>query len=385
MNPIVLDMYHGDVVNSWEAIWDAGIRGIIHKVSQGVNFRDKKYQMRRQPILDQGFLLGFYHFGTGDDVDQQVDNFLGAVGDTSNVLLALDFEPNPNGKTMSLQQAVTWLQKVYERTGQRPVVYSGHLIKEALQKTTTFNDTLKEHRLWLAQYANTARVPLPWYNYWIWQYTGDGVGPKPHQVTGFQGDADLNVFDGTYDELKAQWLGNASAEDNKIEENQESSTESSDDWMNIAKTLIGTNETPGNKNNPTIIQWAKDLGIINEYNADSIPWCGLFVARVMSESGHDVIDSPLWALSWKNYGEKLSKPLYGSILVFKRTGGGHVGFCVGYDDDYYHVLGGNQSDSVSITRIEKARCVAIRWPNNVPHGPEAPHQTLNVSVSTNEA
>ena len=128
MNPIVLDMYHGDVVNSWEAIWDAGIRGIIHKVSQGVNFRDKKYQMRRQPILDQGFLLGFYHFGTGDDVDQQVDNFLGAVGDTSNVLLALDFEPNPNGKTMSLQQAVTWLQKVYERTGQRPVVYSGHLI-----------------------------------------------------------------------------------------------------------------------------------------------------------------------------------------------------------------------------------------------------------------
>ena len=171
----------------------------------------------------------------------------------------------------------------------------------------------------------------------------------------------------------------------KIEENQESSTESSDDWMNIAKSLIGTNETPGNKNNPTIIQWAKDLGIINEYNADSIPWCGLFVARVMSESGHDVIDSPLWALSWKNYGEKLSKPLYGSILVFKRTGGGHVGFCVGYDDDYYHVLGGNQSDSVSITRIEKARCVAIRWPNNVPHGPEAPHQTLNVSVSTNEA
>ena len=31
---LVIDMYHGDVVTSWEQIWDDGIRGIIHKASQ---------------------------------------------------------------------------------------------------------------------------------------------------------------------------------------------------------------------------------------------------------------------------------------------------------------------------------------------------------------
>lgn len=383
--PLVLDMYHGDVVNSWEAIWDAGIRGIIHKASQGASFRDKKYQMRRQPILDQGFLLGYYHFGTGEDVDQQVDNFLGAVGDTNNVLLALDFEPNPKGSTMSLAQAISWLQKVYEKTGQRPVIYSGHLIKEALNKSSTYNDTLKEHRLWLAQYGSTAKVPLPWDNYWIWQYTGDGIGQKPHQVTGFQGDADLNIFDGTFEELKAQWAIPSATESKDEEEVAVENEHSEDTWMNVAKNLIGTDEVPGSKNNPIIIQWAKDLGLIKDYNADSIPWCGLFTAHVLSEAGHDVVDTPLWALSWKNYGEKLDEPLYGAILVFKRTGGGHVGFCVGQEDNYYHVLGGNQDDTVSIKKIEKSRCVGIRWPDGVPKSYEVPYQALNVSVSTNEA
>jgi hypothetical protein len=35
------------------------------------------------------------------------------------------------------------------------------------------------------------------------------------------------------------------------------------------------------------------------------------------------------------------------------------------DATTYTVLGGNQSDSVSITRIAKDRCVARRWPTNV--------------------
>jgi len=45
----------------------------------------------------------------------------------------------------------------------------------------------------------------------------------------------------------------------------------------------------------------------------------------------------------------------GDILVFSRKGGGHVGFYVAEDATAYHVLGGNQSDSVSITRIAKSR------------------------------
>jgi len=49
-----------------------------------------------------------------------------------------------------------------------------------------------------------------------------------------------------------------------------------------------------------------------------------------------------------------------------RSGGGHVGFYVGEDDrtvsgkPCYHVLGGNQSDAVTIARIDKDRMRACR-------------------------
>lgn len=333
--------------------------------------------MRRQPILDQGFLFGAYHFGTGEDVDEQVDNFLDVVGDTKGVLLALDFEPNPRGTTMSLAQAVKWLQKVYEKTGQRPVIYSGHLIKEALNKTSTFNETLKEHRLWLAQYGNKAVVPDVWDNYWIWQYTGDGIGQKPHQVTGFQGDADLNVFDGTEEELRAQWTGNGdtteqlTTEDDKSEDISSNTNVDSDlPWMKVARSLLGIKEIPGRKSTQEIIDWAEELGgeAAKIYDNDDIPWCSLYVAHVMQKVGQEVTNSPLWALSWRNWGDKLSEPSYGAIMVFKRTGGGHVGFYVSEDSDYYHILGGNQGNMVCIKAISKDNCVGMRWPpgNDLP-------------------
>ena len=48
------------------------------------------------------------------------------------------------------------------------------------------------------------------------------------------------------------------------------------------------------------------------------------------------------------------------MLVFVRNGGGHVGLYVGEDATAYHVLGGNQSDGVTITRVAKERCIAAR-------------------------
>lgn len=294
---------------------------------------------------------------------------------------------------MTLRQAIAFLQKIFEKTGQKPVLYSGHFIKEAISKTSTFNDTLSEHRLWLCQYGSKAVVPSAWDKYWLWQYTGDGIGPKPHTIDGIQGDVDLNVFDGTETDLRNQWTGlNSGVPENKDEnvpvvsvgENVISNTNDLP-WMDVAKKLIGTNEEPGSGDNPDIIRWARDLGLINDYNHDSIPWCGLFAAHVVSEAGFDVPDAPLWALSWKNWGVR-SDEAYGALVVFKRTGGGHVGFLVGQDDDNYHVLGGNQSDTVSITKIDKYRCVGIRWPDGVDNSlkKELPVQSLDVSVSTNE-
>lgn len=71
----------------------------------------------------------------------------------------------------------------------------------------------------------------------------------------------------------------------------------------------------------------------------------------------------------------------------QRPGGGHVGFYVAEDRDCFHVLGGNQHDAVSIARIERSRCVAMRRPAYAvtPTSAVPIHVAPDGDVSENEA
>jgi uncharacterized protein (TIGR02594 family) len=127
-----------------------------------------------------------------------------------------------------------------------------------------------------------------------------------------------------------------------------------------ALKLLGTIETPGAGDSPTIMAWAKETGLQAIYTADAVPWCGLFMAVVAKRAGKSLPSSPLWALSWSQWGSPGGQPRLGDVLTFKRTGGGHVALYVGEDPASYHVLGGNQSDRVCITRILKSRLYSVR-------------------------
>lgn len=136
-------------------------------------------------------------------------------------------------------------------------------------------------------------------------------------------------------------------------------------WMREARRYMGLKEIAGNKSNPVILGWAKKLGgwIESFYTDDDIPWCGLAMANWISTTlPNEVLPSnPLGAMNWKNFGYEIT-PCVGAILVFKRPGGAHVAQYLGEDRTHFHVIGANQSNSVSITRIEKSRFVASRWP-----------------------
>ena len=137
-------------------------------------------------------------------------------------------------------------------------------------------------------------------------------------------------------------------------------------WMREARRFMGLKEIAGAKSNPTIMGWAKRLGgwVANYFTNDDIPWCGLAVAHWIGVTlpSEPLPTNPLSALAWAKFGSAQSVPALGAVMVFGRKGGGHVGFYVGEDPACYHILGGNQSNSVSITRIEKGRLEAIRWP-----------------------
>jgi len=70
-------------------------------------------------------------------------------------------------------------------------------------------------------------------------------------------------------------------------------------WFEEAKHLMGTKEVLGDKNNPVIMDWAKDLDI--NYVGDDIPWCGLFVTHCVGTTlQHEVLTgNPLGARQWE--------------------------------------------------------------------------------------
>ena len=155
-----------------------------------------------------------------------------------------------------------------------------------------------------------------------------------------------------------------------------------------ALRLYGTVETPGPADNPVILDWAKEAGLSKAYSSDAVPWCGLFMALIAKRAGKAAPAKPLWARSWSQFGIASPQAALGDVLVFARAkGGGHVGLYVGEDETAFHVLGGNQSDAVSITRIARSRCIAIRRPiYQVQPASVAPvHLAASGVISTNEA
>jgi len=87
------------------------------------------------------------------------------------------------------------------------------------------------------------------------------------------------------------------------------------------------------------------------------------MAVVAKRAAKPVVDGPLWARNWSTFGNAADKAQLGDVLVFRRAeSSGHVGLYVGEDYGAYHVLGGNQSDGVTITRIARDRGIAVRRP-----------------------
>lgn len=133
------------------------------------------------------------------------------------------------------------------------------------------------------------------------------------------------------------------------------------DWLIEARRHIGLREIKGTQHNSVIIGWLKSLKAW--WSEDETPWCGTFVAHCMQKCGYPVPKYWMRAKDWLNWGESLLSPCLGCVVVFSRTGGGHVGFVVGKDErGRLMVLGGNQSDSVSIVPFDQKRAVGYRWP-----------------------
>jgi lysozyme len=204
LNAVIDISHHNGKSLDFERARAGGIVGVIHKASQGTTWRDPMFAANRARAREAGLLWGAYHFGTGSDGRKQAANFLDAVGDPDDVLLALDLEPNPSGSSMDLVAAHAFVVHVYEQTGRFPGFYSGHTIKELLGARK--DPILANCWLWLAQYGPRAVVPPTWPTWTLWQYTDGRVGGDPKAVAGI-GRCDRNRFNGPEANLRRLWRG----------------------------------------------------------------------------------------------------------------------------------------------------------------------------------
>jgi lysozyme len=180
----------------------AGITAAIQKATQGLTYTDPTFAVNRTNIANAGLLFGAYHFGTGGDGVEQADFFLNQVNPQGGDLLILDFEANPVGPSMSLDQARAFVTHIQAQTGVWPGLYSGSYLKELLG--TQPDPILTNCWLWIAQYGPTAVIPPAWNAWTLWQYTDGALGPVHDPVDGI-GVCDRSTFNGSPDQLTAFW------------------------------------------------------------------------------------------------------------------------------------------------------------------------------------
>ena len=213
----IVDLHHSDGAYDPAAVRAGGIAAMIHKATEGLDWRDPKFTAAMDACKVHGIARGAYHFASGNgDGATQADFFLDVVGDRAE-LLVLDFETNHGSAgTMDLANALRFVARVHARTGRWPVFY-GYLsmLRNVCAKATPEQHAvLARCPLWLAAYGPdplAVKVPSAWDRWSMMQYTNGSDGPAdraryPRTVPGFaRARQDRNVFRGTEDDLLVWW------------------------------------------------------------------------------------------------------------------------------------------------------------------------------------
>ena len=137
-------------------------------------------------------------------------------------------------------------------------------------------------------------------------------------------------------------------------------------WLKIARTYVGQKEIAGAGNNPKIVAFSKRS--TGSGQPDSVPWCAAFVGACLEDAGIRSTRK-LNARSYMSWGNGVTQPQTGDVVVFwrgKKDGWqGHVAFFVKATATRITVLGGNQSDQVSVASYAKSQLLGYRRPSGV--------------------
>lgn len=168
------------------------VRFVFMKASEGGDFSDTTFIRNFDRARQYGFIRGAYHFfNPNTDAVRQADFFIRSVklepGDLPPVL---DIEKVGDNELELRKGVKTWLRLIERHYRVKPILYASYKFKERYLNDSIFNT----YPYWIAHYyVDSVRYEGEWK---FWQHTDGGTLP------GIREQVDLNVFNGTLDELK---------------------------------------------------------------------------------------------------------------------------------------------------------------------------------------
>jgi lysozyme len=192
-----IDVSHYQGTVDWAQVAGAGMAFAFVKATQGASNVDPLFAQNWDGARAAGLLCGAYHFfQPGVDPAQQAAHFLSVLGIPPAVAGALppvlDVETLGNQTAAQVVQGIeTWLAAVQAAAGCTPIVYTAPGFWAKLG-TTAFGS----YPLWVAEYGvSTPKLPAGWTAWAFWQSSQSG------RVAGVAGSVDLDVFQGSRDDL----------------------------------------------------------------------------------------------------------------------------------------------------------------------------------------
>lgn len=203
-----IDVSYWDAGIDWPKVRAAGQRFVFVKATEGDFYADPTFDDNWAGAKSAGLLRGAYHFFRCNvDPKKQAEKFIDyvrSVNDNGELPPVLDLETN-DGQTKDkvVARAKTWLDLVEAEFGKKPVIYSGQYFLQDYFSVAGGGPPAwaKDYPLWLAQYPNSYSpgmqpyLPKGWFKWTFWQYSDKG------QVNGINANVDMNLFNGTLEEL----------------------------------------------------------------------------------------------------------------------------------------------------------------------------------------
>lgn len=209
-------MLKGIDVSKWQKLNDYGdsvelghTDFMIVKATEGKTYNDPMFEYHIAEAIRRGMLIGAYHYARPENNGAEVEaiHFVTRVKELNLIgraILALDYEgvAHNYGETWALQ----FLNKVFELTGVRPLIYMGGSQVKKYPSVAKAN-----YGLWVARWGSEPSQSYikPWTVKALWQLRGAPL--------------DLDYFYGTRQTWEKYAMPVKNVEETKVEEPEQES------------------------------------------------------------------------------------------------------------------------------------------------------------------